>query len=96
MSGVYIPGMEMPSACSNCELAQHFDGHNENECPFNAFSFHDCPLIPVPDHGDLIDVDEFYADINESVLLTDAFKETFNLWFEAQPIIIPADKEEQK
>lgn len=31
--------------------------------------------------------------INESVLLTDGFKEVFNLWFDEQPTIIPASKE---
>lgn len=51
-----------------------------------------CPLIAVPDHGRLIDADEFYADINESVLLTDGFKEAFNLWFDEQPTIIPAEE----
>lgn len=53
-----IKGMEMPTSCKNCELAKHFDGYNENDCPFNAFSFYDCPLIELPAHGDLIDRDE--------------------------------------
>lgn len=60
--GVYIRGMEMPTSCANCELANHFDGYNENECPFNAFSYYDCPLTPVPPHGDLIDRDALYED----------------------------------
>lgn len=52
---VLIKGMEMPTSCENCELAKHFDGYNENDCPFNAFSFYDCPLVALPDHGDLIE-----------------------------------------
>lgn len=55
--GVYIKGMEMPTSCANCDLAKHFDGYNENDCPFNCFSYYDCLLVPVPPHGRLIDAD---------------------------------------
>ena len=50
-----------------------------------------CPLIELPPHGRLIDADEFYKDINESILLTDGFKDAFNLWFDEQPTIIEAE-----
>ena len=71
MSGIYIPGMEMPKNCHLCpysylgrdysrvfcgiddhyiaDLQQwdkpYFWGHKEDSCP----------IIPVPDHHDLID-----------------------------------------
>lgn len=56
---VLIKGMNMPKSCKDCDLAKHFDGYNENDCPFNAFSYYDCPLAGVPTpHGKLIDADE--------------------------------------
>ena len=97
MSGIYIPGMEMPNNCEECDI-KTWDTE-DYVCPFSGVSTlcisrqSDCPLVAVPDHGRLIDADEFYADINESVLLTDGFKELFNLWFDEQSTIIPADKE---
>lgn len=91
MSGIYIPGMEMPiGGCVNCVFCVY------DRCLINlklekkASVTHGCPLVPVPDHGRLIDADELYNDINESVLLTDGFKDTFNLWFDEQPVVIPA------
>ena len=46
MSGIYIKGMKMPTRCAECFMYQ---------C--GATSMDDCPLIPVPDHGRLIDAD---------------------------------------
>ena len=89
---ILIKDMEIPDNCTRCD----YIGLNVAVgCPVmrgtNGRAV-DCPLISVPDHGRLIDADEFYADINESVFLTDGFKELFNLWFDEQQTIIPADK----
>lgn len=60
MSGIYIPGMEMPK-CKDCfwafgyrfkcscssEQANHDTGTRPS----------DCPIVSVPDHGRLIDAD---------------------------------------
>ena len=104
MSGVYIKGMEMPTRCGRCDMCvPEADGDIDwhNVCCITGADIvdvgekmEDCPLIPVPDHGRLIDADEFYKDINESILLTDGFKDAFNLWFDEQPTIIEADKED--
>ena len=79
--------MEMPKTCDNCFLPLQY-------CPYAMKPNGECPLVPVPEHGRLIDADEFYKDINESILLTDGFKDAFNLWFDEQPTIIEADKED--
>ena len=42
-------------------------------------------------HGRLIDGKEFEKDVNESVLLTDRFKNTFNVWYQMQSTIIEAE-----
>lgn len=70
MSGVYIKGVEMPTCCDYCYLAvkvglhgtnkivnfcriaKRYDGYAPNIIPLH------CPLIPVPDHGRLIDADK--------------------------------------
>ena len=54
MSGVYIPNMKMPESCDVCWAEYSYEicnSHSEN-----------CPLIPVPDHGRLIDADVLEAD----------------------------------
>ena len=69
---VYIKGMEMPTTCCHCAF-MYFDPDATNSnngkpgsylCPFtkaeiwNTQRDPDCPLIPVPDHGRLIDADK--------------------------------------
>lgn len=61
---VYIPGMEMPKSCSECPLETDY-----GTCGFYSFFVEaghdsmpysrrdDCPLVPVPPHGRLIDGD---------------------------------------
>lgn len=83
--GIYLPNMEMPKSCEACELAKHFDGYQENDCPFNAFSYYDCPLIPVPPHGRLIDADALCECrvSNDNVVIC----------AKCAPTVIPASKE---
>ena len=68
MSGIYIPGMEMPKSCAFCPM---FDdvytricdddeyvcklGVNLNYWQYAGDEPKDCPLIEVPDHGGLVD-----------------------------------------
>lgn len=67
MSGIYIQMAEMPKSCWVCELggAVQMDNHT---CPFYSMEYWEqenyqdkiadgCPIIPVPDHGRLIDAD---------------------------------------
>lgn len=109
MSGLYIPGIHMPETCSKCrDSGLKFTIDNLGlKCPerkeiwgptdaeIKGIRRADCPLVSVEDHGDLIDGGKFFADINESVLLTTGFKETFNLFFDDQPTVIPGDIEKE-
>lgn len=68
--GVYIPNIEMPTSCSACPLAtRFFDG--EDVCSMLGTYVHDrdreddCPLVPVPKHGRLIDADAFAAEMKK-------------------------------
>ena len=112
MSGVYINGMEMPKNCEECPVCDYEQG----ECLVNPGSFVKweqrlvrqswCPLVPVPDHGRLIDADamsekdndDFSAAIETAVgfatkqLMIMAHAQLQKA-IEIQPTIIPADKE---
>ena len=67
MSGVYIKGMEMPTRCGRCDMCvTEADGDIDSHkacCITGAIienlgeKMEDCPLIPVPDHGRLVDGD---------------------------------------
>ena len=71
--GVYIKGMEMPKCCAECDAEGHYENYNGDEygffCPFgykaytektrDAKRLDNCPLVPVTEHGRLIDADEF-------------------------------------
>ena len=49
MSGIYIPGMEMPKSCDECWAEYAYEICNSHSGT--------CPLVPVPEHGRLIDAD---------------------------------------
>ena len=95
---VYIKGMEMPTSCSTCKL------FGEYGCLFvGAVGYaltrgercEDCPLIPVPDHGRLIDADALW-DVAYKAWGTEYDPWVCNLFMEMinnAPTIIPADKE---
>ena len=63
MSGVYIKGAETPFTCWGCELghivncAQWKNNTGEIVLDKKSKRHPNCPLIPVPDHGRLIDAD---------------------------------------
>ena len=91
MSGVYIMGMEMPTSCYDCPFGEDVDivvgvahGCNllKDFAQFADERHKDCPLVPVTDHGRLIDADDFFQ----------TFPELIPYEFSA-PTIIPADGE---
>lgn len=70
MSGLYLIGMEMPDEFDSdvyIELACGIDGHRYAR----LYNFHHggltewCEIIPVPDHGRLIDADAFIKKCKE-------------------------------
>ena len=67
---ILIKGMEIPMNCRQCNLyLQSMDSERNvyENCAVTAKSYNwglttlpsDCPLVPVPPHGRLIDADEF-------------------------------------
>ena len=63
---VYIKGMEMPKNCLQCPLQGSIA-----DCRLTGKTYNwglserpsDCPLIPVPEHGRLIDADALYNNM---------------------------------
>ena len=97
--GVYIKGMEMPTSCWECRFnASTIDHHEACLLTKKAYNWglmkppSDCPLVPVPPHGDLIDKD---ATMNE--ILEERGEDTA-CWFAGivndMPAIVPSDKAE--
>ena len=89
MSGVLIKGMKMPSGCMDCKLLTGGEGcailgsgwYEERE----GWRRDDCPLVPVPDHGRLIDADALCEGLvsNHPVVIH----------AKCAPTIIPAEEE---
>lgn len=85
MSGLYLPDVEMPKNCYECLVRNQGFSGDGMKCGKigSVLSWYDgnrkrmdnCPLIPVPDHGRLIDADALVADLKrqcKEVFKTDA------------------------
>lgn len=100
---IYIKGMEMPICCCNCPLAKLsptgetlFCNYTLSTVPWDDKPF-DCPLIPVPPHGRLIDADALFDFILNIYKLSQgdarkAYSDVLDTIVAAGDII-PADKE---
>ena len=101
--GVYIKNMEMPKNCNSCPMCfmrfcQAGDRElNERETRPNAKRPEDCPLVPVPPHGRLGDLDKIERTLHEweSVVwdrnALQMLRDCINL-VKATPTIIPAEE----
>lgn len=95
MKGIYIKGMEMPKNCCIC----HFSSHDMCLlCKRDAEDWFEnrpeyCPLIELPDHGDLIDRDalknELFFDTADCDLEMIEFERV-----SGAPVVIPAERSE--
>lgn len=105
MSGIYIPGMEMPKSCFECKLLDYTDGYKcryrfeslAREHGINISRPDWCPLVPIPDHGRLIDADALSEEHRKRAYETNGSSYQFHItakaWVDDAPTIIPADKE---
>lgn len=62
---VYIKDLEAPKSCGDCPFWHHCDCGVSIEvmvCQYDKRP-DDCPLVPVPDHGRLIDADALMGDL---------------------------------
>lgn len=108
--GVYI-NMEMPKSCSDCPLCYDMMECSASDIRFfkvkeQVFHFRterhpNCPLVPVPPHGDLIDRDEMRETIkpwspeDEMTGCTfDTVKKLMHTMISRAPVVIPAEEGE--
>lgn len=99
MSGIYIPRLE-ELKCDECFWCIGY----RIKCPAGnrevllGIKHPDCPLIPVPDHGRMIDADEadsrYTPDFTELSDFQCGWNAAMKRVCEDAPTIIPADKEE--
>jgi len=91
---ILIKGMEMPTKCEACVLARLSDtgesllcGYTFDTVPWGDIKPPDnCPLVPVPPHGRLIDADVLAAECDSPhwcVWLSD---------IDAAPTVVPAEE----
>lgn len=88
---VLIRGIDMPSDCDSCFIPASF-------CPLwintDVGSRHpDCPLIPVPPHGDLIGRDALMKQIEHDTPLSAVFEKTMRRYLQNAPTIVQASFE---
>lgn len=98
MSGVYIE-MAMPRNCLQCPLQG-----GTADCRLTQKTYNwglkdrpsDCPLIPVPDHGRLVDADDMQLEwyrLNFDGKISEGTLAYWNYRLSQIPTIIPADKD---
>ena len=92
---VLIKGMEIPKSCAKCKL------FGEYGCPFiGAVGYaltrgernEDCPLVPVPPHGRMIDADALCKTLR-SLVEREYTPEVFANWIENHiDSVIPSEE----
>ena len=110
---VLINGMEMPKNCGQCPFKKLSSTGESMICELTLFTVPwdwkttDCPLIPVPPHGRLIDADALMETISKVIGINASIEQRNEAvdqerrclwWFEQQigiaPSIIPAKEGE--
>ena len=102
MAGILIKGMEMPSCCENCRFNQFYDAKHWTTWNFCMFldkdtddagnnRLADCPLVALPSHGRLIDLDA-YLKASENMAEWEEYRvEEIEEYFDNCPVIVEAN-----
>lgn len=105
MPDILIRGVEMPKTCAICkirscnsycplniEIKFFFDPSNTG-FDFCTGRHSDCPLVELPPHGDLVDVNTAYDKIAERETSYYMDMDGVDAGLQATPIIVPASEE---
>ena len=102
---ILIKGMETPTRCGECKAfvcykqwagdrGDCFCGITKSDCKAGAQNA-DCPLVPVPPHGRLIDADAVMNSVtDEKGVYVSKFAAVIGEAVDAAPTIIPAEEGE--
>lgn len=89
---ILIPGMEMPTRCYACPCAD-LEYYDCNLIPGTRIEQHkrldDCPLVPVPEHGPLVDALDIINTFPDGYVFTNEQVRALTNY------IIPADPEKE-
>ena len=98
--GIYLANMEMPKSCYVCPFCDYVSARCDavNGNPYTPESRYEkradfCPLIPVPDHGRLIDADAFEKENSffwNRDFINSKYSDTLADLVNSAPTIIPA------
>ena len=97
MSGIYLPGMEMPTGCAFCRFCEGLADTLRGTCAFcsvdgkyrDAQTNDGCPLVPVPPHGRLGDLDKLAFNVMDASTADQALA-----MIDDAPTVIPAEEGE--
>lgn len=94
MSGIYIPGMKIPGSCSDClNIGWHYVFECHLDDAEEGKRLASCPLFSVPEHGGLIDADEFLNRSFGTGLFDEDYMRLLEELVGGSITIIPSDKE---
>ena len=99
MSGVYIKGMTAPRSCAEClDIGWNYVFECNLDDVESGEKRADCPLLPVPPHGRLIDADALIGvlGILGSKGGSPVVWQQMRYIAEDMPTIIPASKEDEE
>lgn len=95
---ILIKGMEMPKDCNKCPMTVEgycrIIGYPNGDAMNKRYKPLWCPLVEIPPHGRLIDVDEFekYVELEyETREISHPNWIKFRVWCGDQPTIIEAE-----
>ena len=104
--GIYLPNMEMPKGCAFCKLKRRngkkmvcplLNEEWDIRDPMSAyFKLENCPLVPVPAHGRLIEAEPIMKYITDRLNSGEFGYDQIEVLTEIQyaPTIIPAEEGE--
>ena len=91
--GVYIKGAKMPKQCSDCYFEERDTCRLLKKNVVGWGIMAGCPLIPVPDHGDLIDRD-IVSDALDVMTAYHTLGDAYDWVTYTAPVVIPAERSE--
>lgn len=98
---ILIKNMEMPKSCADCEFCETYEADyswcyactRTGKMPLNILQHirpSDCPLIELPEHGDLVNLGDVYEAINREIVPKGIFLSDFYKAFADIPTVLEA------